>query len=89
MEQYKIVKEIIKTCQYFKIIEKNIDDYFVEKKIIDGLDDIIFVENLLNIIYKKMKLKKYKNSLNQNRLKKLLIELEKIRLNLEFKGVYE
>ena len=89
MEQYKIVKEIIKTCQYFKIIEKNIDDYFVEKKIIDGLDDIIFVENLLNIIYKKMKLKRYKNSLNQNRLKKLLIELEKIRLNLEFKGVYE
>lgn len=89
MEQYKIVKEIIKTCQYFKIIEKNIDDYFVEKEIIDGLDDIIFVENLLNIFYKKMKLKRYKNSLNQNRLKKLLIELEKIRLNLEFKGVYE
>ena len=36
-----------------------------------------------------MKLKRYRNSLDQNRLKKLLIELEKIRLNLEFKGVYE
>ena len=89
MDQYKLVKEIIQTCQYFKIVERDIDNYFVEKKIIDGLDDIIFVENLLNIFYKKMKLKRYRNSLNQNRLKKLLIELEKIRLNLEFKGVYE
>lgn len=89
MDQYKLVKEIIKTCQYFKIVEIDIDNYFVEKKIIDGLDDIIFVENLLNIFYKKMKLKRYRNSLDQNRLKKLLIELEKIRLNLEFKGVYE
>ena len=70
-------------------MERDIDNYFVEKKIIDGLDDIIFVENLLNIFYKKMKLKRYRNSLDQNRLKKLLIELEKIRLNLEFKGVYE
>lgn len=89
MDQYKLVKEIIKTCQYFKTVERDIDNYFVEKKIIDGLDDIIFVENLLNIFYKKMKLKRYRNSLDQNRLKKLLIELEKIRLNLEFKGVYE
>ena len=89
MEPLPLVKEIIKTCQYFKIVERDIDNYFVEKKIIDGLDDIIFVENLLNIFYKKMKLKRYRNSLDQNRLKKLLIELEKIRLNLEFKGVYE
>ena len=61
-----------------------IDNCFVEKKIIDGLEDIIFVENLLNIFYKKMKLKRFQKNLNKNRLKKLLIELEKIRLNLEF-----
>ena len=67
MNQYTLTKEIIKTCKYFKIIEYEIDNCFVEKKIIDGLEDIIFVENL-----------------NKNRLKKLLIELEKIRLNLEF-----
>ena len=87
MEQYKLVKEIIKTCQYFKVMKRDINDAFVEKKIIDGLEDIIFVENLLNIFYKKMKLKRFQNTLNQDRLKKLLIELEKIRLNLEFKGV--
>ena len=87
MEQRKLIKEIIKTCQYFKIMEKDINHYYVEKKIIDGLEDIIFVENLLNIFYKKMKYKRFKQTLNQDRLKRLLIELEKIRLNLEFKGV--
>lgn len=87
MEQYKLVKEIIKTCQYFKIMNCDINYSFVEKKIIDGLEDIIFVENLLNIFYKKMKQKRFQKTLNQNRLKRLLIELEKIRLNLEFKGV--
>ena len=87
MEQTKLIKEIIKTCQYFKIMEKDINNYYVEKKIIDGLEDIIFVENLLNILYKKMKLKRFQQTLNQDRLKRLLIELEKIRLNLEFKGV--
>lgn len=87
MDQYNLIKEIIKTCKYFKIIDYEIDNHFVEKKIIDGLEDIIFVENMLNVFYTKMKTKKYNKSLNQNRLKKLLIELEKIRLNLEFKGV--
>ena len=84
MDQYKLVKEIIKMCQYFKVLQVSDSDIYVEKKIIDGLDDIIFVENLLNIFYQKMKLKRFKN-LDQNRLKRLLIELEKIRLNLEFK----
>ena len=87
MEQYKLIKEIIKTCQYFKIMNCDFNDSFVEKKIIDGLEDIIFVENLLNIFYKKMKQKRFQKTLNQNRLKRLLIELEKLRLNLEFKGV--
>lgn len=87
MNQYNLVKEIIKMCQYFNVMDYAVNDCYVEKKIIDGLEDIIFVENLLNVFYKKMKCKKNQKSLNQNRLKKLLIELEKIRLNLEFKGV--
>ncbi len=88
MNQYTLTKEIIKTCKYFKIIEnETYDYYFIEKKIIDGLNDIIFIENLLNIFYRKLKLKRFQKNLDKNRLKKLLIELEKIRLNLEFKGV--
>lgn len=85
MNQYKLVKEIIKTCKYFKIIENETDYNFIEKKIIDGLDDIIFVENLLNVFYRKTKSRKFKNAINKSRLKNILVELEKIRLNLEFK----
>lgn len=86
MNHYTLIKEIIKTCNYFKVIDKNKDYYYVEKKIIDGLEDISFVENLLTIFYQKMKLKKFQNTLNKDRLKRLLFELEKIRLELEFKG---
>lgn len=87
MDQYKLVREIIKTCQYFKVMEKDINCFFVEKKIIDGLEDIIFVENLLNVFYKKVKQNRKRKNLDRNRIKRLLFELEKIRLNLEFKGV--
>lgn len=73
-------------CKFFKIMDYEINEYLVEKRIIDGLDDIIFVENLINVFYKKMKSKRFQKSLNKDRLTKLLIELEKIRLNLEFKG---
>lgn len=86
MDQYTLVKEIIKTCKFFKIMDSEINDNLVEKKIIDGLNDIIFVENLLNVFYKKMKFKKFQKYISIDRIKRLLIELEKIRLNLEFKG---
>lgn len=86
MISYELVKEIIKMCKFFKIMDYEINEYLVEKRIIDGLDDIIFVENLINVFYKKMKSKRFQKSLNKDRLTKLLIELEKIRLNLEFKG---
>lgn len=82
----KLIDEIIKMCKYFEIIDYKTNNFLIEKKIIDSLDDIIFVENLLNIFYTNMKLNKFKNRLNKKRLKKLLFELEKIRLNLEFKN---
>ena len=86
MSQDKLVKEIIKTCKYFRIIELEVDSVFIEKKIATELDDVIFVENLLSIFYKKKNQKCYQKKLNQQRFKNLLLELEKIRLNLEFKG---
>ena len=86
MSIHKLIKEIIRTCNYFRIINPDEDYYFLEKKIFDGLQDINFVENLLSVLYQKMKLKRFQKTLNKDRLKNLLIELEKIRLDLEFKG---
>ena len=86
MSHYKLIKEIIRTCNYFRIINPDEDYFYLEKKFIDGLEDISFVENLLSVLYQKMKLKRFQKTLNKDRLKNLLIELEKIRLDLEFKG---
>lgn len=87
MEKYILVKQIIKMCNYFKVFNKNEDYYYLEKMITDGLEDIIFVENLLTVFYQKMKYKRFQKNLNIKKFKQILIELEKIRLNLEFKGV--
>lgn len=84
MNPYKLVGEIIKTCKYFEIIDCKNNDYYIEKKIYDGLHDVIFVENLLCVFYSKIKSKKFKKCSDNNRFKKLLLELEKIRLDLEF-----
>lgn len=89
IDNYKLSKEVIQTCKYFKIIKCKFNNEFVEKKIIDGLEDIRFVENLINIFYSKIKIKEYKRKLNIKRIKKLLIELEKVRINLEFKEVWK
>ena len=70
-------------CEYFKIIQWEESNYIlIRENIIQNLKDITFIENLLNILYKQARLKKLKN-LNRKRLETLLIELEKIRLNLE------
>ena len=87
MDKYTLTKEIIKMCQYFKVIKKNENEYLIEKKVIDGLEDIIFVENLINIMYKKAKFKINNKKFNINKFKKIMFELEKNRLNLEFKEV--
>ena len=47
----------------------------LEKKIYDGLQEITFVENLLTVLYQKMKLKRFQKTLNKDILKNLLIEL--------------
>lgn len=85
MVQHELVNEIIKVCKYFKIIKNNVNEYFIEKKIVDGLNDIIFVENLLNIFYRKLNSKNLNRNIDIKEFKNLLIELEKTRLNLEFK----
>lgn len=86
MKKNELVIEIIKTCRYFKIIKGQYDDEELEQNISNNLKDIAFVESLLKTFYSKMKQKRFKKDLNKERLKKLIIELEIIRTNLEFRG---
>jgi len=83
MKKEKLANEIMKMCKYFEIIKWNENQNIIKEKIIDSLNDIAFIENLLNIFYQKAKLKRFSNSINRKKLKLLLTELEIIRLNLE------
>ena len=82
MRNEKIIEEIVELCFYFGIFEKS-DDKKQIKKDIEGLEllkDVAFIERLYNIIFIKAK---EHNALQNDRVKNLLIELEKIRLELE------
>ena len=86
MTRQELLDEIIKTCRYFKIIKGNYDYVKTKESISKKLNDISFVESLLKTFYSKMKQKRFRKGLNKERLKKLIIELEIMRTNLEFRG---
>lgn len=86
MNKLKLASEIVKICKYFEVMEMNINNVLIAEQILDKLDDIIFVETLLNIFYRKIKLKKFNNVINRERIKDILIKLEIIRSNLEIES---
>ena len=87
MNKNKLVSEIIGICKYFKILENDLDNTFIEKRIKENLSDVIFVENLLVIFYQKSRLKRFSKNFDKQQLKRILSELEIIRLNLELKDI--
>jgi len=80
MAKYILIREIISFClDYgFKLDEKE-----VEKKVRLYLNKVEFVEKLIGMIIAKAKIDK---NVDIHRRKELLLELEKVRLDLEFKN---
>jgi len=87
MNKEELASEIIKICNCLGLIENKVTTTIIERNIIKSLEDIVFVENLLNILYKNIKSKKYSNILNFKKVENTLIELEKIRLKLDLEGL--
>ena len=82
MEKIKrdsLVREIVSFCLDYGVFFEHKE---IEIKIEQGLEKAELVESLINIIFKNAKSGKIKDI---ERVKELLIELEKIRLDLEFK----
>jgi len=79
MERNDLVEELKNYCLDYGVV---IDERELKNNIEKGLGKVEIIESLYNMVFKKAKSGKVRDI---ERVKELLIELEKIRLELEFK----
>ena len=79
MKRDILIAEIVKFCFDY---DMRIDENQLKEKIDSKLNEVEFVESLINTIIIKAK---NSNNINPKKVKELLIELEIIRLELEFR----
>ncbi|MCL1858155.1 MAG: hypothetical protein FWF92_02850 [Oscillospiraceae bacterium] len=86
MTKQELIDEITDFCLEYNLFNKFVKIDETKNKIDYQLNDIEFVESLINTIL--LKTRNLKNQ-NINRIKILLLELEHVRLDLEYaeKGV--
>ena len=79
MDRNILIREIVSFCLEYGIL---LDEKEIGRKIEQGLERAELVESIINMIFKRAKSGNMKDI---ERVKELLIELEKIRLDLEFR----
>ena len=78
MERDSLINEIISFCFDYELpIDKN----ELKAQIADKLKEAHFIESLINAIVIKAK---NSQTINKDKVKRMLLELEKIRLELEY-----
>ena len=80
MNKYKLAEELKDFCFYNQIFGNTKEEMSVDK-IVDQLEEIWFVEHLIHTFIVKAK---YKENIDIKKLKELLLQLEEIRLDLEY-----
>jgi len=83
MERKYLIGEIISFCFEYKVFTKKVNIREIKESIDRQLEDTIFIENLINMIICKTK---YRKNVDVARIKRLLLALEKIRLEMEYDG---
>lgn len=86
MEKYELIEEIMKFGFDYGLFNIGIDKREIKTGISYMLDDCEFLENLINTIILKSK---YGDNSDKERIKVILLELEKIRLELEYEVVIQ
>jgi len=81
MERKELAEEIINFCTEYRLFKKSKGKVLSKEHIAEQLSDVFFVENLIHLLILKTK---YRKNIDKKRLKRLLIELEKERLSLEY-----
>ena len=84
----ELVYEIIYFCKYFKIIEVN-NDYLMAKKITEKLENMVFINSLIERLEEEKRLKKFISFGERQRLGVLFIELENIKSMLHLDDILE
>ena len=82
MERENLINEIIDFCLDYRLFSEGVIVGDMKIIIEKELEDFEFVESLINTIIVKSKTRKKTDS---KRLRSLLLELEKIRLEMEYK----
>jgi len=83
MERNDLINEITDFFVEYGLLSKSVNIDEIKSKIDEQLNDIPFIESLINTIILKTRNGKAKNYI---RIIKLLAELEKVRLELEYMG---
>lgn len=80
MKKKVLIDEIMRFCFKYGIITNTVQVEIIKRNVEEQLHDVAFVENLINTIF--VKAKRFKN-LGNKKVVRLIIELEKLRLELE------
>jgi len=82
MERKRLANELTDFCLECKIFNISCGAKEIKQRIEEQFDDVIFVEGLINMIIVKAKSLK---DIDTDKLVELLSELERLRLELEYK----
>ena len=81
MERNRLVDEIVKFCFENRLFSNYAGTSVIKRSIEDQLNNCEFVENMINTMILKTKNRK---NIDVEKLKELILELEKIRLDMEY-----
>ena len=82
MERKKLVNDLTDFCLEYRIFNISCGAKEIKQRIEEQFDDVIFVEGLINLIIVKAK---NHEGIDTGKLVELLSELERVRLELEYK----
>ena len=81
MRRKKLINEITQFCVDCEVFDRSVNLGEIRNRIEILLNESEFIEDLINTIIYKAKMH---NNFDTEKLKKMLLELEKIRLELEY-----
>ena len=81
MEREVLIDEIIDFCFKYDLFDKSVIVSEIKNRIGEQLKESAFIENLINTIVVKTR---KRNKMGNKKIRELLLELERLRLELEY-----